>query len=133
MAKNTLVLLVPLLAACGGYVKTVEPHDAATLIEPEEEMCLEKDATAFFQGQVESIRECTEHISCKKRPGMTITLMAGCNGTKGGLYVLSNENLKKFNACIAEKGDAWDYSALCTSGECDCAWSFKLDVVCTEK
>ena len=133
MAKYMLTLLVPLLAACGGFVKTVEPHDSATLIEPEDETCLDKVATAFFESQLESIRTCTESISCKKHPGMTITLMAGCNGTEGGLYVLSGENLKKFNSCIAEKSESWDYSPLCDSSESDCAWSFKLDVVCTEK
>ena len=134
MVKNTLILLVPLLAACGGYVKTVEPHESATLIEPEDETCLDKDARAFFEDQLESIRSCTESISCRKHPpGMTITLMAGCNGTEGGLYVLSHENLKKFNQCIAEKGESWDFSPLCDSSESECAWSFKLDVVCAEK
>jgi hypothetical protein len=133
MVKNTPILLVPLLVACGGYVKTVEPHDSATLVDPETEACLAKDATPFFQDQMEGIQECTQYISCRKHPGMTITLMAGCNGTEGGLYVLSDEVLKKFNACIAEKGDSWDYSPLCDSSECDCAWSYKLDVVCTEK
>ncbi|MBW2264443.1 MAG: hypothetical protein JRG91_20960 [Deltaproteobacteria bacterium] len=131
--KNTFILLVPLLVACGSYIKTVEPHESATLIEPEDEMCLDKDATAFFESQLESIQDCTESISCKKHPGMTITLMAGCNGTEGGLYVLSHEQLKKFNQCIAEKGESWDYSVLCDSSESECAWSFKLDVVCTEK
>ena len=133
MVKHIPFLLVPLLVACGGYVKTVEPHESATLIEPELEECQGKDATAFFEAQLEGIQACMQNISCKKHPGMTITLMAGCNGTEGGLYVLSSENLKKFNTCIAEQGDTWDYSPLCTSAECECAWSYKLDVVCTEK
>ena len=133
MLKHTPLLLVLLLAACGGYVKTVEPHESATNVEPEDETCQEQDATAFFTDKLDGLQDCMQYISCRKHPGMTVTLMAGCSGTEGGLYVLTDENLKKFNACIAEQGESWDYSAICDSSESECAWSFKMDVVCTKK
>ena len=62
-----------------------------------------------------------------------MTLMVGCNGTEGGLYVLSHQDLKKFNECLATKAEVWDYSSLCTSDESECAWTMTLDVICQKK
>lgn len=134
MARAKLTLLAPVLAvcSCGSYTKTVETHESASIIEPEDEACLDKDVTGFLMQHLGELQACTEYFSCKKHAGMTLTLMVGCNGTRGGLYVLSHENLKKFNECIVESGEAWEYSALCTSSECECAWTQKVNVACVE-
>jgi hypothetical protein len=119
------------LASCKHYVKTVVPHEDLSFVEPEEAACQEKDFGSFLESRLGDIEECTQKLSCKDVRRRTFTLMVGCNGTKGGLAVVSGEELSGFNDCLVGKGEVWDYSTLCTAAESECTWSMKVDVVCT--
>lgn len=135
MSIKTLIPLpvALLLASCGHYVKNVDMAGSPSVVEPEDEACLDKDVSGFLSGNLAAIQACTEHLSCRKHSQMAVTLMVGCNGTRGGLYVLSNKELKKFNQCIVDSGATWDYSGLCTTSECECAWTLQVDITCQKK
>jgi hypothetical protein len=130
----TFAVAILCFASCKHYVKTMEPDgDPGLLDEEEDEICATTDLGAFFDENLPSLDECLSNMSCKNFTERDFTLVLGCDGTRGGLYVVSDESLANFNQCIVEKSESWDYSGICESAECDCTYGLKMKVRCTEQ
>ncbi len=124
------VLLVGVLPSCKKHTFTVKPPEAPSAVDPDVPECTEIDAAALIAGHIDDLSACTEHLGCRSDHVRKVTVMLGCNGTSGALYVLSHKDLRRYTECMSDLAGSWDFSSVCTDAESECAWTFPVEIEC---